>query len=122
MRAAQARPGVDQCSGHWQRLVFANTRQLGLQTDTGVSVRVCFFCNADATLMIFGKTVLQGLPMRVTLSLWAFIQRGYWGPPIHNMGSCGRFRESPNTWKHFGPEPTQAQYSVISESFVDGKW
>ena len=32
-------------------------------------------------------------------------------------GSCGRFGESPNTWKHFGPEPTQAQYSVISVLF-----
>jgi hypothetical protein len=33
------------------------------------------------------------------------------------MGSCGRLGgESPNTWKHFkfGPELTQAQYSVIS--------
>ena len=30
------------------------------------------------------------------------------------MGSCGRLGESPNTWKHFGPKPTQAQYSVIS--------
>jgi hypothetical protein len=31
-------------------------------------------------------------------------------PPIHNMGSCGtgRLGESPNAWKHFGPEPTRA--------------
>ena len=36
------------------------------------------------------------------------------GPPIHNMGFCGRLRESPNTWKHFGPEPTQVLNSVIS--------
>jgi len=50
-------------------------------------------------LMIFGKTGLRGLPTRVT--------RGYWGPPIHNMGFYGRLGESPNTWKHFGPELTQ---------------
>jgi len=30
------------------------------------------------------------------------------------MGSCGRLGESPNTWKHFGPEPTQVLNSVIS--------
>jgi hypothetical protein len=41
-------------------------------------------------LMIFGKT-----------------GRGYWGPPIHNIGFCSRLGENPNTWKHFGPEPTQ---------------
>ena len=27
------------------------------------------------------------------------------------MGSCGRLGESPNTWKHFGPELTQDQHS-----------
>ena len=60
-------------------------------------------------LMIFGKSGLQGLPTRVTLPLRAYWPtRGYWGPPIHNMGSCGRLGESPNTWKHFGPEPTRA--------------
>ena len=62
-------------------------------------------------LMIFGKTGLQGLPTRVTLFLWAFSRQG---ATIHNMGFCSRLGESPNTWKHFGPEPTQAQYSVIS--------
>ena len=78
-------------------------------------------------VMIFGKTALQGLPTRVTLSLWAFSRQGLQGPPIHNMGSCGRFGESPNTWKHFGPEPTQTQYSVISvlvrqETVTWGGW
>ena len=53
-------------------------------------------------LMIFGKTGLQGLPTRVTLSLRA---------PLF-MGSCDRLGEGPNTWKHFGPEPTQVQYSA----------
>ena len=43
--------------------------------------------------------------------------RGYWGPPIHNMGFCSlsRLGESPNTWKHFGPAPTQVLNSVISD-------
>jgi len=27
---------------------------------------------------------------------------------------CSRLGESPNTWKHFGPEPTQVLNSVIS--------
>jgi hypothetical protein len=40
--------------------------------------------------------------------------RGYQGPPIHNMGFCSRLGESPNTWKHFGLEPTQVLNSVIS--------
>ena len=66
-------------------------------------------------LMIFGKTVLQGRPTRVTLPLWAFQPtRGYWGLPTHNMGLCGRLGEDPNAWKHFGPEPIQAHYSVLS--------
>jgi hypothetical protein len=30
------------------------------------------------------------------------------------MGFCSRLGESPNTWKHFGPAPTQALNSVIS--------
>ena len=30
------------------------------------------------------------------------------------MGFCSRLGESPNTWKHFGPEPTQVLNSVIS--------
>ena len=65
-------------------------------------------------LMIFGKPGLQGLPTRVALFLWAFKPtRGYWGPPIHNMGFGSRLGESPNTWKHFGPELTQEQYSVL---------
>ena len=34
--------------------------------------------------------------------------------PDRDLGSCGRLGESSNTWKHFGPEPTKAQYSVIS--------
>jgi len=38
----------------------------------------------------------------------AAVQRGYWGPPIHNMGLCSRPGEDPNTWKHFGPEPIRA--------------
>ena len=43
------------------------------------------------------------------------------------MGSCGRLGESPNTWKHFGPDPTQAQYSVNSvlvrqETVTWGGW
>ena len=33
-------------------------------------------------LMIFGKTGLQGLPTRVTLSLWAFRQQGATGVPL----------------------------------------
>jgi hypothetical protein len=49
-----------------------------------------------------------------SFSLGLQATRGYWGPPIHNMGSCGRFGEIPNTWKHFGPEPTQVLNSVIS--------
>ncbi len=36
----------------------------------------------------------------------AAFQRGYWGPPIHNMGLCGRPGEDPNAWKQFGPETT----------------
>ena len=32
------------------------------------------------------------------------------------MGSCGRFGESPNSWKHFGPDPTQDQHSVGRET------
>ena len=31
---------------------------------------------------------------------------------VTNIGFCSRIRESPNTWKHFGPEQTQVQYSV----------
>ena len=31
------------------------------------------------------------------------------------MGFCSRLGESPNTWKHFGPEPTQVLNSVISD-------
>jgi hypothetical protein len=53
----------------------------------------------------------------VTLFLWAFSRQGATGvpvPPIHNMGFCSRLGESPNTWKHFGPEPTQVLNSVIS--------
>ena len=61
-------------------------------------------------LMIFGKPGLRGLPTRVALFLWAFSR---WGPPIHNMGFGSRLGESPNTWKHFGPELTQEQYSVF---------
>ena len=30
------------------------------------------------------------------------------------MGPCSRLGESPNTWKHFGPELTQVLNSVIS--------
>ena len=30
------------------------------------------------------------------------------------MGFCSRLGESPNTWKHFGPEQTQVLNSVIS--------
>jgi hypothetical protein len=30
------------------------------------------------------------------------------------MGFCSRLGESPNTWKHFGPAPTQVLNSVIS--------
>ena len=29
-----------------------------------------------------------------------------WGPPIHNMGLCGRPGEDPNAWKQFGQETT----------------
>jgi hypothetical protein len=29
------------------------------------------------------------------------------------MGFYSRLGESPNTWKHFGPELTQEQYSVF---------
>ncbi len=36
----------------------------------------------------------------------AAVQRGFWGPPIHNMGLCGRPGKDPNTWKQFGPETT----------------
>jgi hypothetical protein len=36
----------------------------------------------------------------------AAVQRGHWGPPIHNMGLCGRPGEDPNAWKQFGPETT----------------
>ena len=32
--------------------------------------------------------------------------------PRH-MGFGRRLGESPNTWKHFGPELTQEQYSVL---------
>ena len=99
-------------------------------------------------LMIFGKTALQGLPTRVTLfSLGLSADKGLLGSPffyspimIHNMGSCGRLGESPNTWKHFGSEPkpyfcaflsrkepTQARNSVISvllrqETVTWGGW
>ena len=38
----------------------------------------------------------------------AAVQRGYWGPPIHNMGLCSRPGEDHNAWKLFGPEPTRA--------------
>ena len=31
------------------------------------------------------------------------------------MGFCSRLGESPNTWKHFGPAPTQVLNSVISD-------
>jgi len=31
----------------------------------------------------------------------------------HIMGFGSRLGESPNTWKHFGPELTQEQYSVL---------
>ena len=64
-------------------------------------------------LMIFGKPGLQGLPTRVALFLWAFSRQGATGVPIHNMGFGSRLGESPNTWKHFGPELTQEQYSVL---------
>ena len=37
----------------------------------------------------------------------AAVHRGYWGPPIHNMGLCGRPGEDPKTWKQFGPEATK---------------
>jgi hypothetical protein len=64
--------------------------------------------------MIFGKSGLQGLPTRVTLPLRDIrLQRskGLLGSPsaIHNMGLCSRPGpgEDPNTWKHFGPEPTR---------------
>jgi len=33
-------------------------------------------------LMIFGETGLQGLPTRVTLSLWAFSRQGATGVPL----------------------------------------
>ena len=59
-------------------------------------------------LMILGKPGLRGRPTRVALFLWAFSR-----PPIHNMGFGSRLGESPNTWKHFGPELTQEQYSVL---------
>ena len=49
-----------------------------------------------------------------SFSLGLLPTRGYWGPPIHNMGFCSRFGESPNTWRHFGPAPTQVLNSVIS--------
>jgi hypothetical protein len=35
----------------------------------------------------------------------AAVQRGYWGPPIHNMG-LWQGGEDPNYWKQFGPETT----------------
>ena len=79
-------------------------------------------------LMIFGKTGLQGLPTRVTLFLWAFSRqgpktRGYWGPPIHNMGFCSRLGESPNTWKHFGPELTSVLVAqLVGRLGGDGFW
>jgi hypothetical protein len=31
------------------------------------------------------------------------------------MGFCSRLGERPNTWKHFGPAPTQVLNSVISD-------
>ena len=76
-------------------------------------------------IMIFGKTGLQGLPTRVTIFLWAFSlsRQGATGVPLFTTwdsvasGSYaliilwdaekGGLGESPNTWKHFGPEPTQ---------------
>ena len=67
---------------------------------------------APQTAHDIGKTGLQGLPTRVTVFLWALSRQGD-GPPIHNMGFCSRLGESPNTWKHFGPELTQEQYSVL---------
>jgi hypothetical protein len=42
----------------------------------------------------------------------AAVQRGFWGPPIHNMGLRGRLGEDPNTWKHFGPHSVAARLSV----------
>jgi hypothetical protein len=36
-------------------------------------------------LMIFGKTGLQGLPTRVTLSLWVFSRQGATRVPLHKM-------------------------------------
>ncbi len=38
----------------------------------------------------------------------AAVQRGYWGPPIHNMGLSSRPGEDSSAWKQFGPEPTRA--------------
>jgi len=37
-------------------------------------------------LMIFGKTGLQGLPTRVTLFLWAFVDKGLLGSPYSQHG------------------------------------
>ena len=53
-----------------------------------------------------------------------FSRQGATGPPIHNIGPWGRLGEDPNTWKHFGTEPSrlQTQYSVgiIGILYSDG--
>jgi len=67
--------------------------------------------------MIFGKTGLQGLPTRFS---GPFAEQGLVGVyPYSQHGilycSRGRLGESPNTWKHFGPELTQVLNSIISD-------
>jgi hypothetical protein len=37
-------------------------------------------------LMIFGKSGLQGLPLRVALFLWAFSRQGATGVPLFTLG------------------------------------
>jgi hypothetical protein len=71
-------------------------------------------------LMIFGKTGLQGLPARVTLSLWAFSRQGAIGVPLSTtldpVAGSGRAPIPGNISGRSRPEMglTQAQNSVIS--------
>jgi len=68
---------------------------------------LCALCAKEEDLFVAEKReILFQYSVRCAVHRERDFQRGCWGPPIHNMGLCGRPGEDPNDWKQFGPETT----------------
>jgi hypothetical protein len=79
-------------------------------SSSGCSKRVYAYSFSSGALRVCltpGRDKLVTLPTRVALPRDIQLQLsqwGYWSPPIHNMGPCGRPREDPNVWKQLRPK------------------